>query len=214
MRSVTVALLLQVVLVAAFAAKGKPEVVVNPVKGELRDKATQNLPDHTEPKTAAALRCNSCLAVSQEVFESLINLRELRDGKPSNLEQLETLQDVCAMMKDEYGLSVADNGEVSLKFDHNSRSPYQAKGVWVSSMIAQRCADITDDFEDRILSLAAASHKRLTKSGKAAAVKLSKVSRAELEKEQTAFQQALCVKMDRACPTSLFNSASDADNEL
>ena len=180
----------------------KPTVVTNPVSTGMKERATQNLPDHTKPNIAAALRCNSCLAVSSEVYEGLFNLRELRDGKPSDLEQLEALQDVCAMMKDQYGLTVSESGEVSLKFDHSSKAPYQAKGVWVSSMIAQRCADITDDYEDVILASVAASHKKLLKN--APGNKLRNVNPDDARKDQVAFHKKVCIKLDKACPASVF----------
>lgn len=126
-------------------------------------KLRASMPDHTDPETAATLKCNACVAIAYEIHTSLTAVNEFRHGAADRFELFEILEGVCGRMADDYGLVVENNTmtrdgkqrsteAISLQWRSSKVAPALARGEWITPMLSQRCARIVDRHEKKILS--------------------------------------------------------------
>lgn len=124
-----------------------------------QNKATASqMPNPNHPETRAALHCNLCIAVAHEAFVQLEALRRLRHNTPKYVEYVDTLETLCKFMEKDYGLAVDDaTKRPLLLFRAKKDTPQQVSGQWITNMIAERCGDLTDQYESQIIKLSASA---------------------------------------------------------
>eukprot|EP01060_Flectonema_neradi_P030079 TRINITY_DN429_c5_g2_i1.p1 TRINITY_DN429_c5_g2~~TRINITY_DN429_c5_g2_i1.p1 ORF type:complete len:170 (+),score=35.24 TRINITY_DN429_c5_g2_i1:83-592(+) len=117
---------------------------------EATEEQTEGLPDFGDKKVNKRLRCSACKCVVAEVKGALDAVSKLRHGKPKAYELEDKLDNLCRVMRDNYGLLRKNNKPTEI-FSKNSAIS-RLQGNWINSYLETRCGEILSEYEDELLS--------------------------------------------------------------
>ena len=171
--AVVVVALLVVVAPTPAAAAYRPKPEKRPTYAA-REEQIDGLPDHGNPRVRAQLECSACKALVEKVYDDLTALYDLRHGRPKQYEVVEVTENMCARIRDEYGLLMRNN-QATNEFSRDA-SITRMKGSWINTFVEGRCGEILSHYEEPIIEHFPRMRGRLQD-----------------------FQKFVCYKLDRKC---------------
>jgi hypothetical protein len=191
-RTTLLAVLLSALLLFAFAPAAAVDAAV---RARTRSHRTHHyapkvadhpdLPHHTHDDHRDEIKCNSCKALSQEIFERLEALFKLRHDKPKHYETVEVFERMCVDVRKEYGLLMRDN-KPTWEFSRRT-DVARMQGDWIGPYFEGRCGQLLAAHEEQI------------------------VEKFRHHRDLTVMQNFLCKKMDHSCKDVEFQPRPNAD---
>ena len=173
---------------AGVAAAYRPKPEARPTYNA-RPEQIDGLPDHGDPAIRAQLQCSACKALTAQVYDDLTKLYELRHGRPKTYEVVEVTENMCARLRDEYGLLMRNN-MATTEFSRD-QAITRMKGAWINSFIEGRCGEILSHFEEAIVENFSKMRGRVKD-----------------------LQKLVCYKLDRHCVKAEHTHSSGKHDEL
>eukprot|EP00388_Colpodella_angusta_P028345 GDKK01012190.1.p1 GENE.GDKK01012190.1~~GDKK01012190.1.p1 ORF type:complete len:181 (-),score=28.97 GDKK01012190.1:82-624(-) len=115
-----------------------------------------HMPDPSDPENQKQLKCSACAAVVQEMYGKFTEITKEAHEKgykqAKDYEFVDAMDEICSTINKEWGLQV-EGDSVSLNYRPKSVAKYQVRTGWVGSLIRDRCAEITDKYDQQLIKL-------------------------------------------------------------
>lgn len=171
MRHIVLVFLLLSAILVLLDATALAKKAVKKEKGDPNAKPSEafekniekHMPDPSDPDNLSQLRCSACAAVVHELHDKFTAISAEAHAKgykhAKDYEFVDAMDETCKTINKEWGLQV-EGDSVSLNFRPKSVAKYQIRTGWVGSMIRDRCAEITDTYDQQLIKLGKGTKSR------------------------------------------------------